>query len=110
MDCSPQASSVHEIFQVRILESVAMTSSRRSSQPRDQTHISYVSCIERWVLYDWCHPGSIYMSNRRSGVQRMRYLNSIYSSMDMSLSKLQDTVEYMEAWCTAVEGVTKSQT
>jgi len=106
---SPPDSPVHEIFQARILEWVAMTSSRRSSQPRDQTYISYVFCIERWVLYNWCHLGSLYMSNRRSGQLRMRCLNSIYNSMDMSLSKLQDIVEYMEAWCTAVHGVTKSQ-
>ena len=39
------------ILQVRILEWVAMPSSRASSQPRDQTFISYVSCIGRCVLY-----------------------------------------------------------
>ena len=42
----------------KILEWVAMPSSRASSQPRDQTHVSYVSCIGRWVLYHWCHLGS----------------------------------------------------
>ena len=40
MDCSPPASSVHRILQARILEWVAMPSSRGSSQPRDHTHIS----------------------------------------------------------------------
>ena len=45
MDCSPLVSSVHGILQARILEWVAKPSSRGSSQPRDQTHISYVSCI-----------------------------------------------------------------
>jgi len=39
------------ILQARILEWVAMLSSRGSSQPRDQTHVSYVSCISRQVLY-----------------------------------------------------------
>ena len=48
---SPPGSSVHGISQVRTLEWVAMPSSRESSQPRDQTGISYVSCIGRWVLY-----------------------------------------------------------
>ena len=43
------------IFQVRILKWVAMPSSRGSSQPRDGTHISYVSCIDRQVLYHQCH-------------------------------------------------------
>ena len=47
----PTAFSVYEILQARILEWVAMPSSRESSQPRDPTHISYVSCIGRWVPY-----------------------------------------------------------
>ena len=51
MDCSPPSSSVHRILQARILEWVAMPSSRRSSFPRDRTHISYVSCIGGQVLY-----------------------------------------------------------
>ena len=45
MDCSPAGSSVHGILSARILEWVAMPSSRGSSRPRDQTCISYVSCI-----------------------------------------------------------------
>ena len=57
MDCSPPDSSVHEILQVRILEWVAMPSSRGSSQPRYRP-CNYVSCIGRWVLYHWCHLGS----------------------------------------------------
>ena len=43
MDCSPPGSSVHGIFQARLLEWVTISSSRVSSQPRDQT---WVSCIE----------------------------------------------------------------
>ena len=49
-DCSLPGSSVHGILQARILEWVAMPSSRGSSQPRDRTHVSYVSCIGRWVF------------------------------------------------------------
>ena len=48
MVCSLPGSSVHGISQARILEWVAMPSSRGSSQPRDQTH---VSCIGRQILY-----------------------------------------------------------
>jgi len=44
MDCSPPGFSVYGILQARILEWVAVPSSRRSSPPRDWTHISYISC------------------------------------------------------------------
>ena len=51
MGYSPPGSSICGIFQARILEWVAMPSSRGSSQPRDQTCISYVSYTGRWDLY-----------------------------------------------------------
>ena len=54
-DCGPPVSSVHGIVQARMLRWVAMPSSRRSSQLRDQKRTSHVSCIGRQVLY---HPGS----------------------------------------------------
>ena len=57
MDCSPPGSSVCGILQGRILEWVAMPSSRDSSQPRDQNCISYVSCIGRQVLLPLAPPG-----------------------------------------------------
>ena len=59
MDCSLPGSSVHGIFQARILEWVAMSFSRRSSWPRDRTHVSHI--VGR-CFYCLSHQGSPYQN------------------------------------------------
>ena len=53
MDYSPPGSSIHGILQARILEWVAISSSCGFSGPTDWTHVSWIFCLGRWVLYHW---------------------------------------------------------
>ena len=53
MNGSPPDSLVPGIFQAKILEQFAISSSRGSSLSRDRSHVSCFSCIGRWILYHW---------------------------------------------------------
>ena len=60
IDHSLTVSSVHGILQARELKWVAISFSRGSSWPRDQAHVSCISCIDMQILYHWHHLGSFH--------------------------------------------------
>ena len=80
-DCSLPGSSVNGILQARILEWVAMTSSRRSSQPRDRIHVPYVSCIGMWVLYHWYQLGSQGKKKKKENEKLAGLLENLFCAM-----------------------------
>ena len=83
MDCNLPGSSVHGILQARLLEWVAIPFSRESSWPRDWTCVSYVSCIDGWVLYHWRHLGSPAIGVKWSEVTQ--WCPTLCNPMDCSL-------------------------
>ena len=67
--CDPPGSSARGILQARILEWVAISYSSGSSQPRDRTHTSHVSCTGGWILYHQGHLGSLCYSSVHLGFE-----------------------------------------
>ena len=117
-DCSPPDSSVHGIFQARMLKWIAISYSGGSSWPRDRTRVSWVSYIGRWILYQLSHNGSPVVNNPPANAGDVRDVGSIPGSggspgedhgNPLQYSCLENPMDRGVWWAT-VCGVTKNRT
>ena len=101
MDCSLPGSSVHGIFQARILKWVAISFSRRSFRPRDRTRVSHIvgRRFTVWATIHWEEKGK----TEDEMVRWHHWLNG------NKFEQLYEIVKGREAWCAAVHGMEKSR-
>ena len=98
---APPGSSLHGILQARVLEWAAISSSRGSSHPRDQMHVSCISCLGRQILYHLRHLGSphpkdptvknLYSSNMSPGLYKIKCISPLYFPHPISVTFLMST-------------------
>ena len=81
MDCSLPGSSIHGIFQAKILECIAMPFSRGSSWPRDRTYVSYVSCFGRQVFFFFFNTRTTWEAQNRP------WLDHIYKTLTRKVQR-----------------------
>ena len=82
-DCSLPGSSIHGIFQARILQWVAISTSRGSSWPSDQTCISCISFIVRQMLYHWAMRETKIIMNKKTC--KLVYFNLFWKQIGMKM-------------------------
>ena len=101
MDCSLPGSSVHGIFQAIILEWVAISFSRGSSQPRDQT---WVSCTVGICFHHLCQQGSSNANKNNNGMQflTMQIAKSSMKALSDTKYFLQTEDESLENECSCI--------
>ena len=90
-DCSPPGSSIHRIFQARILEWVAISFSRGPFQPRDQTQVSYVSCIAGGFFTDWAKRHLVVKSCPTPQSHELQHARLLSFTISQSVLKLMST-------------------
>ena len=86
MDCSPPGSSAHEILQARMLQCVAVSSSKESSQSRDWTHVFYVSCFVGGLFT--AEPGHRLIDHIYVGL----FMGSLFCSIDLCVFFCTSTI------------------
>ena len=95
MDCSPPSSSVHEILQARILEWVAISSSKASSQLRNWTHVSSISYNGKQILY---HSATWEARTTATRIdQNVNLLNKTYKIF-LQKNLVRSSIFYRIAW------------